>query len=192
MSQPGTYPQPASHDPYEQAAAAQGGSAVQQAGYPGSYPTPGSEPAYVQAGCAQQPAYATYPGAAGDVQAGYAAYPAYAGYPGVADYPGFAAAPAARSRTTAALLAFFLGSWGAHDFYRGQMGRGWGHVALGAVSVIIFLIALVVAAGSTPGSDQEALSGLIWIISLLITMGNGIWALVEFIMILVSKDGTLV
>ena len=49
MSQPGTYPQPASHDPYEQAAAVQGSSAVQQAGYPGSYPTPGSEPAYVQA-----------------------------------------------------------------------------------------------------------------------------------------------
>lgn len=133
MSQPGTYPQPASHDPYEQAAAVQGGSAVQQAGYPGSYPTPGSEPAYVQAGYVQQPAYAAYPGAAGDVQAGYvqagyAQQPGYAAYPGVADYPGFAAAPAPRSRTAAALLAFFLGSWGAHDFYRGQMGRGWGHV----------------------------------------------------------------
>ena len=126
------------------------------------------------------------------MQAGYVQQPAYAAYPGVADYPGFAAAPAARSRTTAALLAFFLGSWGVHDFYRGQMGRGWGHVALGAVSVIIFLIAAVVAAGSTPGSDQEALSGLIWIVSLLIAMGNRIWALVELIMILASKDGTLV
>ena len=132
------------------------------------------------------------PGLPAYVQAGYVQQPAYAAYPGVADYPGFAAAPAARSRTTAALLAFFLGSWGVHDFYRGQMGRGWGHVALGAVSVIIFLIAAVVAAGSTPGSDQEALSGLIWIVSLLIAMGNGIWALVELIMILVSKDGTLV
>ncbi|WP_194949403.1 TM2 domain-containing protein [Actinomyces trachealis] len=116
-------------------------------------------------------------------QAGYAASP-------------YAAGVAPKSKTTAALLAFFLGGFGAHNFYRGQKGRGIGHIVLAAVGFIIMIIAIVGAASQIDAagdiSDSAAASvGLGVMVGYFFLIVNGIWAFVEFIMILMSNDGSL-
>ena len=100
---------------------------------------------------------------------------------------------APKSKTTAALLAFFLGGIGAHNFYRGQTGRGFGHIALVVVSIICIIAAMarVADAANLPVyASPPDLSGayiLIW----LVNAANGLWVFIEFIMILVSNDGSL-
>ena len=101
---------------------------------------------------------------------------------------------APKSKTTAALLAFFLGAIGAHNFYRGQVGRGFGHIALVVVAIICAITAVAMAADAAANLPVYAsppdLSGayiLIW----LVNAANGLWVFIEFIMILVSKDGSL-
>ena len=103
-----------------------------------------------------------------------------------------------KSKTAAALLAFFLGWIGAHNFYRGQVGRGFGHIALDIVAIICVVIAMAMTmnAADLPVyatmSDTEVASlagasALVWLVNAV----NGIWVFIEFIMILVSKDGSL-
>ena len=100
---------------------------------------------------------------------------------------------APKSKTTAALLAFFLGGIGAHNFYRGQTGRGFGHIALVVVSIICIIAAMarVADAANLPVyASPPDLSGayiLIW----LVNAANGLWVFIEFIAILVSNDGSL-
>ena len=146
-------------------------------------PSPYGQPEYPDAG--QQPGY----------PAGQPGYPG-AGYA----QPGYGTGVAPKSKTTAALLAFFLGGIGAHNFYLGQKGRAVGHIVL-AVAVIILSIVFVAttmntamdaAASGRQISDSQAggFAGgmlLVWLIAIV----NSIWALVEFIMILVNKDGSL-
>ena len=98
-----------------------------------------------------------------------------------------------KSKTTAALLAFFLGAIGAHNFYRGQVGRGFGHIALVIVAIICAITAVAMAADAANlpvYASPPDLSGayiLIW----LVNAANGLWVFIEFIMILVSNDGSL-
>lgn len=98
-----------------------------------------------------------------------------------------------KSKTTAALLAFFLGVIGAHNFYRGQVGRGFGHIALVVVAIICAITAVAMAADAANlpvYASPPDLSGayiLIW----LVNAANGLWVFIEFIMILVSNDGSL-
>lgn len=104
--------------------------------------------------------------------------------------------PNAKSKTAAALLAFFLGGVGAHSFYRGQMKRGAGHLALVVLTIVLIVAAVAMAASHADASgqiaDSDALraAGVMLMAYLLIAV-NGLWAFVEFIMILVSKDGSL-
>lgn len=104
--------------------------------------------------------------------------------------------PNAKSKTAAALLAFFLGGFGAHSFYRGQMKRGAGHLALMVLTVLLFIVGVVMAASHTDAygqiADSEAVKvGGAVIMAYLVAGANSLWAFVEFIMILVSKDGSL-
>lgn len=62
-----------------------------------------------------------------------------------------------KSMVAAALLAFFLGGLGIHNFYLGYSGKGIAQLLLTLIGWVFFMIGPVVA---------------------------GIWALVEFIMIL--------
>jgi hypothetical membrane protein len=143
------------------------------------YPDGGQQPGYPSAG--QQPGY----------PAGQPGYPS-AGYA----QPGYGTGVAPKSKTTAALLAFFLGHFGAHNFYRGQKGRAFGHLALTVAFIILTIIAAVAAVGSVDArghvDDSGALGAtLIGGLGYLLLFANGVWVLVEFIMILVSKDGSL-
>ena len=128
---------------------------------PGPYATGYNQPVYPAAGQPYAPAYGPY------------------GVP--------------KSKTTAALLAFFLGGIGAHNFYRGQVGRGFGHIALVIVAIICAITAVAMAADAANlpvYASPPDLSGayiLIW----LVNAANGLWVFIEFIMILVSNDGSL-
>lgn len=143
-------------------------------------PSPYGQPEYPDAG--QQPGYPAgqqpgYPGA------GYA-------------QPGYGTGVAPKSKTTAALLAFFLGDFGAHNFYRGQKGRAFGHLGLLLLGVVLFGIAGAALVGSVDARGNVADSaaagvGIVGFLGYLVFIANGIWRFVEFIMILVSKDGTL-
>ncbi|WP_172191686.1 TM2 domain-containing protein [Actinomyces faecalis] len=111
--------------------------------------------------------------------------------------------PSAKSKTVAALLAFFLGWTGAHSFYRGQTKRGVGHLVLTVLTVILFIAGVVTVASNADAyaqmadgygqiTDAEAAKvGGTMLVAYLLSTVNGLWAFVEFIMILVSKDGSL-
>ena len=85
------------------------------------------------------------------------------GYPGAGyGQPAYGTGVAPKSKTTAALLAFFLGGLGVHNFYRGQKGRGFGHLALFLIFVIgyVFLIAAAVNTASTGQMTDSAAASL--------------------------------
>ncbi|MDO4900915.1 TM2 domain-containing protein [Actinomyces sp.] len=102
-----------------------------------------------------------------------------------------------KSKVAAALLAFFLGGLGIHNFYRGQTRNGIIHLCLALAVIVLFFVGLVIgltnvdpvtgdiADSATPGFVASTLAA--W----LVATGNRIWAFIEFIMILVSKDGSL-
>ena len=155
---------------------------------------PAAQPVYGQphAGQDQLP----YPGQAqpSSVQQ-YYGQPIYAQpQPGAYTPPVQAGEP--KSKSVAAALAFFLGWTGAHSFYRGQMKRGAGHLALMVLTVLLFIVGVVMAASHTDAYGQIAGSGTVQvgdavIMANLVAGANSLWAFVEFIMILVSKDGSL-
>ena len=72
-----------------------------------------------------------------------------------------------KSKMLAGLLAIFLGSFGVHNFYLGYTTK-----AVIQVSITVVSLLLICCTGGLTG---------------FITMGIGIWALVEGIMILVGK-----
>ena len=177
MTTPSPYGQPANPGPY--------GAGYNQF----IYPPPAAGQPYA-------PAYGQ-PAHPGPYGAGYnqPVYPA-AGQPYAPAYGQPYVVP--KSKTAAALLAFFLGWIGAHNFYRGQVGRGFGHIALDIVAIICVVIAMAMTmnAADLPVyatmSDTEVASlagasALVWLVNAV----NGIWVFIEFIMILVSKDGSL-
>ena len=80
------------------------------------------------------------------------------------------AAPAAagispKSKTAAALLAFFLGSLGIHRFYVGKVGTG----------IVMLLLTII-------GSATYA-----FVVGIFILIAVELWVLIDFIMILMGK-----
>ena len=81
--------------------------------------------------------------------------------------------PSDRNRVLAAILAFFLGTLGVHNFYIGQTQRGVAQLVMGAVGY--FLTSTLIGA----------------IIGLPLLFALGLWVLIDFILIVVgqAKDG---
>lgn len=163
--------------------------ADQQPGYSGGYP---QQPGY------QQNAY-TAPGYA---QPGYpgGAYPAQ-GYPTPGFPPNVPVSP--KTKIVGALLAFFLGSIGAHNFYFGKTGKAVAQLVMTVVAWIGVIIGFVcIVNGADSDGDWISTSsgygyynyddndGLIGLGVVLVIAGGilatavAIWAFVEFIMIL--------
>ena len=69
-----------------------------------------------------------------------------------------------KSKTAAALLAFFLGSLGIHRFYVGKTGSAILMLILGIIGMVAYIL------------------GFPYVLSLL-----GLWVLIDFIMILIGK-----
>ncbi len=157
-------------------------SAPQSAPYGGGAPAQGG-PYGGQAPQAQYPYPQQYQGqdpyaaqAGGYQQQPYGAYGSY-GY-----------AQPAKSKTTAALLAFFLGGLGIHSFYLGKKNLGLIHLGLVGLGLLI-MIAGAVAGGMSGDSESPlfALAGL----GYMVLIANNIWAFVEFIMILIKPEQEL-
>lgn len=173
-----------------------------QPGYPSGY-----QPGHQQG---SQPGYpGGYPQQAGYPQNGYGVpvYPpnAYAtpGYPGAGYPPNAAVSP--KSKIAGALLAFFLGSVGAHNFYFGKTGKAVAQLVMTVIGWIgIFAGMGCIGAGvdsdrewvsSSSGygyysySDNDGLivTGVILVVAAgILLTAVAIWAFVEFIMILSS------
>lgn len=170
----------ASPDPYGQGATSGYAQAPSPAYGNGQQANPYSQQPYAQQPYGQQTAYGA---------------PAYGAPYGQAGYvqPGYTPP---KSKAAAAVLAFFLGGLGIHNFYRGQTRRGIGHLCLVAAAVGLFIIGgIVIVAntddyGYTPDGPTAA-AGLLFIVAWLGVVANSIWAFVEFIMILASNDGSL-
>lgn len=104
-----------------------------------------------------------------------------------------------KSAVTAGLLGLFLGQFGAHSWYLGKKKQGIAHVCLFAAGMILMIIGMVVVASSARSiyayrvvtSTAPLAATLLMILAWLIIMGNGIWALVESIILFAQGDAGL-
>lgn len=137
---------------------------------------------------------------------GYSSYPGYQAQPGpyagAATYPGYAGPPPSpKSKVAAAVLAFFLGGFGVHNFYIGNKGRAIAQVVVNVVSWLVMFggygmlfagiddSGFTTYSGMTYYNNDDTLigGGIIMIIAALLGLvAVGIWAFIEFIMILVG------
>ncbi|WP_147681231.1 NINE protein [Actinomyces ruminicola] len=189
MSQSPNIPDPGQSQPMWQPAGPGSSSDAYGQGSASGYAQATRPPAYGNG----QPGY-SYSQQPNTQQAAYAA-PGYGVPYGQAGYvqPGYMQP---KSKAAAAVLAFFLGGLGIHNFYRGQVRKGVIHLCLVAAVVVLLVIGGVIIVantddfGYTPDGPSAA-AGFSFIFAALVALGNCIWALVEFIMILVSSDGSL-
>ena len=86
-----------------------------------------------------------------------------------------------KSKVVAALLAFFLGGFGVHDFYLGNKRNGF--IKLIGTLVGIALMVIGVAGAAAASTTVPALA----IIGYVIILGISIWAFVDFIRILTGS-----
>lgn len=98
-----------------------------------------------------------------------------------------------KSSIAAGLLGIFLGQFGAHDWYLGDKKKGLIHIVLFAGSFVVILLSSIVAAIALVSGIGflSAVFGFFSAIAYLVLMGNGIWGLVEGIIILVQGDAGL-
>ena len=113
-------------------------------------------------------------------------------YPG---HPGFSE----KSKTTAAVLAFFLGWAGGHNFYLRKNGKALAQLLLSILGWIFIVVGITLAVNYETGTSyyydegNEALfaMGMIMLFGTLYVLfpAIGIWAFVEFILILTGSAG---
>ncbi len=87
-----------------------------------------------------------------------------------------------KSKIVAALLAFFIGNLGIHDFYLGNKRNGLIKIGLTILGLGLYIAGIVALATS----DVVTLP-IVGIIGAVILFGVSIWALVDFIRILTGK-----
>lgn len=91
-----------------------------------------------------------------------------------------------KSKIAAALLAFFLGGFGVHDFYLGNKRNGIIKLLGSILGIALMVIGFVAAATTTTTTGLAALPALA-LIGWLIILGVSIWAFVDFIRILTGS-----
>jgi len=84
-----------------------------------------------------------------------------------------------KNKIVAALLAFFLGSFGVHSFYMGQNKKGFIQLGLSLLGIGLIIAGI----GSYVSGIGQSLPVTV-IIGYLLVLGVGIWAFVDFIRIL--------
>ncbi len=89
-----------------------------------------------------------------------------------------------KSKIAAALLAFFLGSFGVHSFYMGQKKKGF--IQLGLTILGIVLMVVGIGAAVTDVATGGTTTATTAIIGYLLVLGVSIWAFVDFIRILIG------
>lgn len=107
-------------------------------------------------------------------------------YQGGSQYQG--APVSSKNKTTAALLAFFLGSIGVHNFYLGEKQKGIIHIVLAVIGWVLYGIGIAQMGAAIASGDVSGAFSPMMIIGLLVLAANGIWQLVEFVQILMKSD----
>ena len=173
-----------------------------QQGHTGGQPDYGSQSGYgSQPGYGGQPGYGSQPGYGGQPdygsQSGYGSQPGYGGQPGYGSQLGYGAQQgrpgpggpvSEKSMVLAAVLAFFLGGIGVHNFYLGQKQKGLIHIGMVVVALILVFIGMIAVGAALDGGSGAAVGGIIYVLGAVVSAVNGIWAFVEFILILIRKD----
>ncbi|WP_151641334.1 TM2 domain-containing protein [Corynebacterium sp. 11A] len=113
------------------------------------------------------PNHAQNPQGYGQTPQGYGQQVPAQQYGMAGNYPQNMAPVQQKSKVLAAVLAFFLGTFGVHNFYLGRNGRG-------AAQLVCTIFGYL---------------GLLFIIGAFVLIAVGIWAFVEFIMILAGMGG---
>lgn len=107
-----------------------------------------------------------------------------------------------KSATAAGLLGIFLGAFGAHNWYLGQKQKGIIHLCLIGGAILLTIIGSIMTSAGVATSIYSyrvsggsaalaVIGGILAFIGGLANVGNGIWGLVEGIMILVKGDAGL-
>jgi TM2 domain-containing membrane protein YozV len=91
-----------------------------------------------------------------------------------------------KSKVVAALLAFFLGGFGVHDFYLGNKKAGFIKAGLSLVGLALYIIGIV-SVTTTATTTVATTLPVIAIIGSIILLGVSIWAFVDFIRILIGS-----
>lgn len=104
-------------------------------------------------------------------------------------YGMYAHAAATKSKPTAAVLAFFLGGFGAHNFYLGKKWLGLTHLVLGLGGFLIMVTAGNVL--DTASSSEEILPSFMLLLGFMMWLVNGLWAFIDFVIILVKPEHEL-
>ncbi|WP_151550156.1 MULTISPECIES: TM2 domain-containing protein [Corynebacterium] len=131
-------------------------------------PVEKNRPVYDFPNHAQNPqGYAQNPQGYGQTPQGYGQQVPAQQYGMAGNYPQNMAPVQQKSKVLAAVLAFFLGTFGVHNFYLGRNGRG-------AAQLVCTIFGYL---------------GLLFIIGAFVLIAVGIWAFVEFIMILAGMGG---
>lgn len=99
-----------------------------------------------------------------------------------------------KSATTAGLLGIFLGSFGAHNWYLGEKGKGIAHVCMMGGGVLVEIIASLVLPSVLSFNallTWASILGILGTVAALAMSASGIWGLVEGITILAQGDAGL-
>ena len=94
-----------------------------------------------------------------------------------------------KSKTAAALLAFFLGSFGAHSFYLNKRNLGLIHLGLAVGGFVVMVVSAIL--GSEQPSGRDTIFVAIFSLAMLAMVVNSLWAFVEFIVILLKPEHEL-
>lgn len=85
-------------------------------------------------------------------------------------------------QVTAALLAFFLGTFGAHNFYLGRKKQAIAQLLLSILGFILYISGYIGLINSV-----ELVIPITLILGAFILLGLNIWVIVEFVQILTGK-----
>ena len=94
-----------------------------------------------------------------------------------------------KSQLIAALLAFFLGYLGIHNFYLGYKKKAMTQLLITLAGYAVGIVGSVLtSASSASGSTAMlAIGGIVGVIGWIAVAAVGIWALIDFIKILTGK-----
>ena len=87
----------------------------------------------------------------------------------------------------AALLAFFLGGFGAHWFYLGERGRGMARLLVSLGAGLLYVVGYIIAAVSLAAGGTGALGGILFALGLIGLLVNQILVIIDLVKILTDN-----
>lgn len=87
----------------------------------------------------------------------------------------------------AALLAFFLGGFGAHWFYLGERGRGMARLLVTLGAGLLYIVGYVMAVLSLAAGGTGLLGGVLFLMGLLALIANSILVIIDLVKILTNN-----